>query len=278
IAESSSNTSKILGVIPYVDPKIFNNPSYKLNKKSDVYSVGVLIWQISSGYQPFFTESANYACLMLSILNGKREQIIDETPIGYSKLYKECWKYEPNERPNMQEVVSTLKAMISSEQNDIIIYVNEETKNHSLERLKKSKTISKSSNEIISINGDLDINNYNLISPNNIEQSSKKISSTSNVSKRFGLQDNFKEHSIILKVISQYFRNFILNEYKIKILFTRRILSKIWIKLIYSCLIKFLHNGNNFLKKILDDINNNLTSYIVTFLLAFQAITFTTKK
>ncbi|CAI2195649.1 13916_t:CDS:2, partial [Funneliformis geosporum] len=61
IDEVSSSTSRIFGVIPYTDPKAFNhqhtinNPrkNYKLNKKSDVYSIGVLMWQISSGCQPF---------------------------------------------------------------------------------------------------------------------------------------------------------------------------------------------------------------------------------
>ena len=40
VTEASSNTSKIFGVIPYVDPKKFNDQNYKLNKKSDVYSIG----------------------------------------------------------------------------------------------------------------------------------------------------------------------------------------------------------------------------------------------
>jgi len=89
IADASSNTSKIFGVIPYVDPKCFNNEKYKLDKKSDVYSVGVLMWQISSGCQPFSVESANYDArlIILSILNDKREEIIDGTPIKYSNLY-----------------------------------------------------------------------------------------------------------------------------------------------------------------------------------------------
>jgi len=84
---SSSNTSKILGVIPYVDPKSFDNKeNYKLNKKSDVYSIGVLLWQISSGYRPFY-EVDHDASLILSILNGRREEIIDGTPVKYSNLY-----------------------------------------------------------------------------------------------------------------------------------------------------------------------------------------------
>ncbi|GBC07923.1 hypothetical protein RclHR1_00780003 [Rhizophagus clarus] len=127
IAEASSNASKIIGVIPFIDPERFNNQgkTYKLNKKSDVYSVGVLLWQISSGYEPF--KGFVYdACLMLYILKGKREETIVGTPVKYYQLYSECWKRESNERPDMQKVVTVLESIISSEQNDVITHnVNE---------------------------------------------------------------------------------------------------------------------------------------------------------
>ncbi len=88
IDEKSSNASKIFGILPYIDPKSLNqNQNYKLNKKSDAYSIGVLLWQISSGYQPF--EGMYYDIrLTLDIINGKREKVIDGTPIKYSNLYK----------------------------------------------------------------------------------------------------------------------------------------------------------------------------------------------
>ncbi|GES98899.1 kinase-like domain-containing protein [Rhizophagus clarus] len=126
ISVESIDSSKIFDVIPYMDPKIFNsqinyideNQKYKFNEKSDIYSIGVLMWQISSGYQPFFTKSLNYdISLVLDILNGKREKIIHGTPIEYYNLYKECWKFEPSERPNMQKVVSILSNI--SKQHDI---------------------------------------------------------------------------------------------------------------------------------------------------------------
>jgi serine/threonine protein kinase len=87
---SSSDPSKLFGAIPYMDPKVLNEgQNYKLNKKSDVYSVGILIWQISSGYRPFSTKSINYdEHLILSIISGKRERIIDGTPVKYSNLYR----------------------------------------------------------------------------------------------------------------------------------------------------------------------------------------------
>ncbi|CAI2201327.1 3880_t:CDS:2, partial [Funneliformis geosporum] len=43
--------------IPYVDPKLLNDKCYTLNKKSDVYSVGVLLWQLSSGRSPFYDDA-----------------------------------------------------------------------------------------------------------------------------------------------------------------------------------------------------------------------------
>jgi len=74
-------------VLPYIDPKSLDNRNYKLNKKSDVYSIGILMWQISSGYKPFCNVVYG-ARLTMAILNGKREEIIDGTSIEYSNLYK----------------------------------------------------------------------------------------------------------------------------------------------------------------------------------------------
>ena len=88
IAEVSSNAAKF-GMIPYMDPKWLNNKNqnYQLNRKSDIYSIGVLMWQISSGNQPFLTEN-DCIKLTLDIVNGRRERIIDGTPIEYSNLYQ----------------------------------------------------------------------------------------------------------------------------------------------------------------------------------------------
>jgi len=91
IAEVSSN-AKNFGVLPYIDPKCFGNDNnqsqnYKFNKKSDVYSIGILMWQISSGYKPFRDEGYDLS-LILTIVGGKREKVINNTPIKYSNLYK----------------------------------------------------------------------------------------------------------------------------------------------------------------------------------------------
>src|SRR4051812_455808 len=83
-------------MVPYVDPKSFSRRRdsnsqtqvYSLNEKSDVYSVGVLLWEISSGQPPFYVEGESYdASLAVQIIQGHRESIIPDTPSDYSRLY-----------------------------------------------------------------------------------------------------------------------------------------------------------------------------------------------
>ncbi|GET01066.1 kinase-like domain-containing protein [Rhizophagus clarus] len=154
ITVTSSNISKVQGVIPCVDPKKLNDQTYKLNKKSDVYSVGVLIWQISSGHGPFSDiHGIEYDVhLSLYLINGKREEIINGTPIEYSNLYTECWKYEPNKRPKIQEAILALKSIISPEIRNCSF--NEDKENTYL--LEKYELTSKSSK--VTMDDDLNIN------------------------------------------------------------------------------------------------------------------------
>ncbi|CAB4436908.1 unnamed protein product [Rhizophagus irregularis] len=113
--ESSSNTkTKFFGCVPYVDPKRFSgrNKNKKLNEKSDIYSVGVLFWELSSGQPPFATEEYDID-LALEISQGRREEPILNTPENYIKIYTECWDNEPDNRPTMNQVLERLKAIIT---------------------------------------------------------------------------------------------------------------------------------------------------------------------
>ena len=85
--EESSNESNLFGVVPYIDPKKFDSSTpYSFNKKSDVYSVGVLLWEISSG-QPPFDGKAHDCILAIQIWSGLREKAILGTPEDYVKVY-----------------------------------------------------------------------------------------------------------------------------------------------------------------------------------------------
>ncbi|RGB25544.1 kinase-like domain-containing protein [Rhizophagus diaphanus] len=106
----------LFGIAPYIDPKRFCNDNHmKQNEKCDVYSVGVLLWEISSGQPPFKNELYD-ASLIMRIVNGYRENIVPGTPLDYSNLYIECWNDNPDKRPFMNQVVVKLESIKETRQ------------------------------------------------------------------------------------------------------------------------------------------------------------------
>ncbi|GBB94865.1 hypothetical protein RclHR1_02430006 [Rhizophagus clarus] len=107
------------GVIRYMDPKILKDHSCDLTKKSDVYSLAVLFWQLTSCRPPFESETDDDG-LKIRIINGKREIPIPKTNGEYVKLYQRCWEFESDIRPDISEIVTILNS-ISPEKNNTTI-------------------------------------------------------------------------------------------------------------------------------------------------------------
>ncbi|CAB5321269.1 unnamed protein product [Rhizophagus irregularis] len=85
-------------------------PKFPYAKPSDIYSFGVLMWEISSGYPPF-KDNVNKVVLAISIGNGAREVTIPGTPKEYEKLYKNCWNQEPEQRSTINEILDEFERM-----------------------------------------------------------------------------------------------------------------------------------------------------------------------
>ncbi|PKY57913.1 kinase-like protein, partial [Rhizophagus irregularis] len=109
---SANHTEAACGVIPYMDPKFFEeNHSYHLTEKSDIYGLGVLFWELTSRLSPFDFENKNKLEIIQikqDILNGKREIPIPNTNDKFVSLYKECWRHNPDERPSICKVIEVL--------------------------------------------------------------------------------------------------------------------------------------------------------------------------
>jgi serine/threonine protein kinase len=93
---SSNFQSKLFEMAPYVYPRSVNRQrddnnqltqTYLLNEKSDVYSVGVLLWEISSGQLPFYAKGEQYNDLIFEISQGLRETVDLDIPEEYAKIY-----------------------------------------------------------------------------------------------------------------------------------------------------------------------------------------------
>ncbi|KAF0418299.1 kinase-like protein [Gigaspora margarita] len=94
----------------YIEPQCNKDTQYQRNKKSDIYSLGFILWEISSGKPPF-KSIVNELAIAIHVFNGGRELPVEGTPSKYEQLYKLCWDEDPDKRPDIILVLETLKAL-----------------------------------------------------------------------------------------------------------------------------------------------------------------------
>ncbi|RHZ51157.1 hypothetical protein Glove_482g29 [Diversispora epigaea] len=91
------------GMLVYSDPGYLRNPFvYKRSKASDIYSLGVLLWEISSGRPPGLEITKIF-------IKGERERPINGTPEDYIIIYSNAWKDDPNQRPTIKNIFDSLE-------------------------------------------------------------------------------------------------------------------------------------------------------------------------
>ncbi|RIA80520.1 kinase-like domain-containing protein [Glomus cerebriforme] len=105
-ANKTSLNNEIYGVIPYVAPEIFTGITF--SKASDVYSLGMIMWECTTGCKPF-SDVEHDIELIYNILNGKRPEITKDTPGCFATLITRCWSPDPMKRPDIAEIYEAFR-------------------------------------------------------------------------------------------------------------------------------------------------------------------------
>ncbi|POG58098.1 kinase-like domain-containing protein [Rhizophagus irregularis DAOM 181602=DAOM 197198] len=104
-------STSIYGNLPYIAPEVINGKGYTF--KSDIYSIAILMWEISFGQPPFM--NYEHDCIFaINIIDGIRPKIISEIPSKYKNLIEQCWDANPLKRPD----INTLR----DKMNEIMTY------------------------------------------------------------------------------------------------------------------------------------------------------------
>lgn len=107
----------VVGTRRYMAPEMMQRQP--INEKADIYSYGVLLWQILTRKRPFgqfsgIKTSQEKKAFCDHVSAGNRPEIPLSAPPILAKLINRCWTTDPQKRPNFQVVVETLEQVMLS--------------------------------------------------------------------------------------------------------------------------------------------------------------------
>ena len=96
-----TGNAQMLGTLMYMSPEQVTDAS-RVDKRSDIYAIGLILYEILTGYRPF--RSANYA-LINEILNTPPPRFRErnpqlDVPCDIEQLVLQCLEKDPLRRPS----------------------------------------------------------------------------------------------------------------------------------------------------------------------------------
>src|SRR5262249_36132696 len=110
VFKQNVKSSDAKGTLLWTDPGILQGKT-DASKETDIYSLGMVLYELVSGQLPFHTLHADPAVLKQHILSGQRPVLPSTCPAELAKLIQACWSEDPKERPSALVVAERLEAM-----------------------------------------------------------------------------------------------------------------------------------------------------------------------
>jgi len=99
---SNKSSNEIYGVLGYIAPEVLMGNQYC--SPADIYSFGVIMTELSSGFPPYFNKNMHETALALSICSGLKPDFGKGTPEIYKRLAYKCMDADPKKRPTASEL------------------------------------------------------------------------------------------------------------------------------------------------------------------------------
>ena len=104
---SPTQRSYLTGTLSYRAPELLRGDPP--TTKADIYSLGITLWQMASGYLPYSGQNQHVVAFGVVAYNLRPESGIpmcssSQSEQLYSKMYRKCWNTNPNHRPTAQVV------------------------------------------------------------------------------------------------------------------------------------------------------------------------------
>ncbi|KAE9039997.1 hypothetical protein PR002_g5184 [Phytophthora rubi] len=98
------------GTVQWMAPEVLGNRKY--TEKADVFSFGIVVWEIFTGQCPY--DGMTQIQVALGVLNHDlRPPIPRSCPRFFARLIRSCWMREPSLRPSFSELVRTFEQYVA---------------------------------------------------------------------------------------------------------------------------------------------------------------------
>ncbi|XP_051133794.1 uncharacterized protein LOC127253311 isoform X2 [Andrographis paniculata] len=105
----------VRGTLPWMAPELLNGSSNKVSEKVDVFSFGIVLWEILTGEEPY--ANMHYGAIIGGIVNNTlRPTIPSYCDAEWRRLMEQCWAPNPSLRPSFTEIASRLRVMSTAAQ------------------------------------------------------------------------------------------------------------------------------------------------------------------
>mmetsp|Transcript_5095 Transcript_5095/g.7554 ORF Transcript_5095/g.7554 Transcript_5095/m.7554 type:complete len:470 (-) Transcript_5095:295-1704(-) len=99
------------GTLAYMAPEVALRKPY--NEKVDVYSFGIILWQMVTGETPF-DGMGKAAYIERVVMGGLRPSIPRDVPKDLATLMQQCWDADPKRRPSCTAILASLEEQSKS--------------------------------------------------------------------------------------------------------------------------------------------------------------------
>ncbi|KAJ0030615.1 hypothetical protein Pint_14703 [Pistacia integerrima] len=100
----------VRGTLPWMAPELLNGSSSLVSEKVDVFSFGIVLWELLTGEEPY--ADLHYGAIIGGIVsNTLRPPVPESCDPEWRSLIERCWSSEPAERPNFTEIANELRSM-----------------------------------------------------------------------------------------------------------------------------------------------------------------------
>ncbi|RWR85705.1 PB1 domain-containing protein/Pkinase_Tyr domain-containing protein [Cinnamomum micranthum f. kanehirae] len=108
-------TGGVRGTLPWMAPELLNGSSNKVSEKVDVFSFGIVMWEILTGEEPY--ANMHYGAIIGGIVsNTLRPPVPSSCDPEWRRLMEQCWAPDPTARPSFTEIASRLRFMSTATQ------------------------------------------------------------------------------------------------------------------------------------------------------------------